>query len=370
MLKKYLFIIVILAFLVSQASQAWVSGYNYRKKITINNAQVDDDDALYTQFPMLVSVTDGDLATEANGGHVTDAQGDDIIFTDANDTQLAHEVEAYTAASGLIIYWVAVDIADSTADEIIYMYYGNYSVTSATESPADVWDANYEGVWHLHDDWTDSTGNHNGTATGTPTHVSFKIGNGMDNDSGDYLTCANTYDVPSTGTLSLWLSHDGFVGKSRFFGAADDFEALYNDNVGGIANNFYHAASGGSLTTGLSSPQTYYFAFTWNGTVLANILNGTTVTTATGNNSDPGTVTFNIGRVPNQPTQPWLGQLDEVRLSKTVRSNGWIATCYNNQNAPGDFITFGPEVNQNLIYDRGTRKNRFDGGVFQNFYDN
>ena len=38
---------------------------------------------------------------------------------------------------------------------------------------------------------------------------------------------------------------------------------------------------------------------------------------------------------------PWVGNLDEVRISKLARSANWIATGYANQNSPATFSTAG-----------------------------
>jgi hypothetical protein len=37
------------------------------------------------------------------------------------------------------------------------------------------------------------------------------------------------------------------------------------------------------------------------------------------------------------------GTMDEVRFSNIARNNGWITTCYNNQNNPSSFYTVGNE---------------------------
>src|SRR5262249_26714913 len=37
------------------------------------------------------------------------------------------------------------------------------------------------------------------------------------------------------------------------------------------------------------------------------------------------------------------GKIDEVRVSKTVRANDWITTCYNNQFSPSTFESLGAE---------------------------
>jgi hypothetical protein len=43
-------------------------------------------------------------------------------------------------------------------------------------------------------------------------------------------------------------------------------------------------------------------------------------------------------------TAPWNGLIDEVRISNVARSADWVTTEYNNQNAPGSFITLGTEI--------------------------
>lgn len=123
-----------------------VCAYNFRKSITVGAGQVISGPL--TNFPLLVNVTDANLKTTANGGNVTDAGGDDIIFRASDGvTQLDHEIERYTATTGEMVAWVRVPSID--VGTVIYMYYGNSCVTQPTQNPTGVWDANFKGVWHL-----------------------------------------------------------------------------------------------------------------------------------------------------------------------------------------------------------------------------
>src|ERR1700733_9172999 len=82
-------------------SDCWAqSSYSYMRTITIAHAQVPNTDQ--TNFPFLFNTTDALLASTANGGHVTNANGYDIIFTsDAAGTQkLNHEIESYNPTTG------------------------------------------------------------------------------------------------------------------------------------------------------------------------------------------------------------------------------------------------------------------------------
>ncbi len=68
------FIALLIAFLslLSYQGYAQVSGYGFKKKITIESDSVSGSSDL-TNFPILISVTDADLKTTGNGGDVTDA---------------------------------------------------------------------------------------------------------------------------------------------------------------------------------------------------------------------------------------------------------------------------------------------------------
>jgi hypothetical protein len=43
---------------------------------------------------------------------------------------------------------------------------------------------------------------------------------------------------------------------------------------------------------------------------------------------------------------PFNGHIDEFRISHTQRSDGWIATTWNNMSSPGAFAVAGAEEQQ------------------------
>jgi hypothetical protein len=123
---------------------------------------------------VLISGTFADLATTANGGNVQNSQGYDIVFTSDATGQhpLPFEQESYSATTGAINYWVQVPTLSHTSDTAVYMFYGNSSITTDQSAKASVWDANYQGVWHLANGITlnasDTTSNaNNGTINGS-----------------------------------------------------------------------------------------------------------------------------------------------------------------------------------------------------------
>jgi len=122
--------------------------YVISRKITIDNTKVVGT-ADHTDFPVLISFTDADLRTIANGGNVYNTNGYDIVFTASDGTTLLDfDLEKYVATTGEYIVWVRIPTLDYDDDTDIYIHYGNASVTT-DQSSTGVWDTNYQGVWHL-----------------------------------------------------------------------------------------------------------------------------------------------------------------------------------------------------------------------------
>ena len=118
----------------------------FRKAIVISHAKVPNSDL--HDFPMLVSLTDEDLRTMANGGHVSHPDGEDISFTDGNGgTQLAHEMESYDPVKGTIRARIRVPKLSHDTDTVTYICYGGPGPSAAAKAK-DVWDANYKMVRH------------------------------------------------------------------------------------------------------------------------------------------------------------------------------------------------------------------------------
>src|SRR6478752_7540342 len=66
------------------AAQSWYNNaWTNRKPVTIDHTKVSGSSNL-VNFPMLLSVTDANLKTVANGGSVGKSDGTDILFTSAD----------------------------------------------------------------------------------------------------------------------------------------------------------------------------------------------------------------------------------------------------------------------------------------------
>lgn len=102
---------------VSAAGESWLSGYGYRKTVTVNSASVLSNYQIKLTVPYVTSKMNADFS--------------DLRFTSSDGaTELSYWIESYTASTSAII-WVKVPSIDS-GDNTIYIYYGKNSATTAS----------------------------------------------------------------------------------------------------------------------------------------------------------------------------------------------------------------------------------------------
>ena len=359
-------LIVVLSALAADAQAAWYdSNWQYRKALTIDSAQVPSDQ---TNFAVLISITDTDLAAGAR------SDGFDIVFTDsAGTTKLDHEIESYASGTGALVAWVRVPTLTSSANNIVYLYYGYASATDQQNTPG-VWDANYVGVWHLdespangvagHDESTgnptDATPLNFGAAAGSRTNGVGQI-DGADELDGvdDRVDAGSDAVLDDLGplTISAWVKPDtylasnaptvvrkdsGGAGNGRWLVEIDNTAPESNSLAflkGHTTSNLDVASATGVIVIGAWQQ----VVATWDGSVNVSgvhlYVNG--LETAYGA-TQAGVGTPISDAIENvvfgasgDGTSALHGSIDEVHISNTVRSADWIRTEYNNQNSPG-----------------------------------
>jgi hypothetical protein len=343
------------------------SAFSYRKTITINAGQVTGGPQ--TGFPMLISHTDPDLRTTANGGLVVNANGFDIIFRAVDDVTcggpgtapctLSHEVESYTATTGQIIAWVNVPSINNGT--VIYVYYGDAAVTASTQDPTGVWDTNYKGVWHETGGVADSTQYaSSGTNVGT-TNVAGTIANARQfNGTSQYFWVADSpnFNVGTgTMTISAWIyrhtnaNYHGIASHTNGTAATDGWWFTAFSNGGTPANVLNFSMNGTDhYSTGTITLNTWtYVAAVKSGTAVSFYINGALSNTVNnGQNINDSAGRLRVGiEGSSHGNQYFDGVIDETRLSTMARSSGWIATEYRNQSAPVTFYALGARQGPN-----------------------
>jgi hypothetical protein len=329
---------------------------------------------------MLFSYTDDSFKSVANGGKISVPGTNDpydLIFRDSTSAQLDHEIEKYDPATGEVRAWVRVpSITDGT---VLYVYYGNSSITASTQNKTGVWDSDYKGVWHLKESAggsgaiKDSTSNaNNGTTTGTLGYeqtgqigsaVKFnQDGDQASNNSGATKTEAvsfgdSPFDITSTITVSGWIKQNSWncsvtvsTPTERGFMKGDGSTDVWGfDRYDRCAVRFYLFNSSsdykGAAYWWTDSTWTY-FVGTYDGSYVRLYVNGAQQASDT----QTGSIKTNnsnlvLGNKDSAAAaQTWRGWFDEFRVSNSARSAGWIHTEFHNQGSPSTFFTLGSET--------------------------
>ncbi len=333
----------------------------YRKNITIDHSKVSGTQA---SFPVLVSLTaDPDLSASAQ------ADGDDILFTSADGvTKIPHEIESYSA--GTLVAWVNVPSLSSTTDTVIMMYYGNTGAASQ-QNPTGVWDSNFVVVQHMNGASSaaldDSTANNNDVTSqiGTPTYQQTgKIGTAVrftgspDSMSGDAVEIpdAASLDLSSQVTACAWIkpvpassfwnriiakSHTSNAKPWTMYGLMyDDHDHIRSEIGSGEIR--YH--TNGNTATG-GNAWLYGCAVYDHSSILIYLNGNADNATPKGlsGNMDTNNMPLSIARS-GFGSDYFNGTIDEVRVSSTARTTGWIKTEYNTMNSPATFYAVGTAV--------------------------
>lgn len=350
-------------------SEAWRdANYQYRKEITVQDANIDGD---LTDFPLLVAWNnDTDLETSK-----VQSDLDDVRFYDSSGNLLKFEIDDFEidGTDSTARIWVkkpTLYASPSGSDNKIWMYYG-YASAANGEDAANVWDSNFKGVWHCQEDPSgsapqilDSTSNNNdGTSNGSMTSgdsVSGIVGNGLDFDgSNDYIDVGDAIESTDNSgklTLEVWLNGnslaawDAIVGKDQGVGGNDSDWGLWlqgskKPDIWGTFGSYKNLLTG---TTVLANGTDYYIAFASGASDHELYVNGASEATETSSGAWAN-VTNNpnmtIGRVRSN-TYNINGVISEVRVSAERRSDAWIKFCHHNIAAADNELTWGSEEAQ------------------------
>ena len=333
-----------------------------RKQITIQSSRVEAPPGprVLTDFPVLFSVTDEDIAARAT------TDGRDIYFVAADGvTRLDFEIEKWVPGTGELVAWVKLPQLSATSNTVFYVHYGDPDQAGSL-NPRDVWTNDFVAVWHLAQnpgpggagDIVDSTTGNDGTARNMQANdlVTGRVGNALDFDgSNDEITFDNPISGAGPHTISAWVnqrsttSHDALVvlgndapSQARWFYSA------YFDNK--VAFGFYANDRDPDLVIVNQGWKLLHWTFDGasNRLYVDGALEYGPIAPPNGGINTQGS----DGRIGNTPPgTPGFGsnmnldgQADEVRIATTARSAEWIQTEFNNQSSPSTFYAVGEET--------------------------
>ena len=333
--------------------------FTYFRTLTFDHTKVPSDQ---TNFAVAVVGTISTLATVANGGHVQNASGFDIVFStdDAGTSRLNWEVVSWDATTGAVEYWVQVPTLSSSVDTVIYLVYGDAAISTDQSNGPGTWDSNYAAVYHMGAQASlstaDSTGVNNGTnhGAGVTTGVLGAPSGAatFSSASSQYIDLGNDASIEIAGpiTIEAWV---------KMTGTGSTFQLLVSnlDAAGSngylltfhISVDFYIElvnAGTGQTANGRSVSVTNWnhIVATYDGTTLSFYTDATLDNTSVvGLGIGASSSNVNIGRWPGGATDYADGDIDEVRISKVARSADYVTTTYNVANNPSGFTTVGSE---------------------------
>lgn len=344
---------------ISMRPQVYIPPPEYRMKLTFDNS---GSASTLASFPVLIRLTNihSDFWARVSSA-ITTADTKDVHFRDSDAvTELYFEAELIDYANKLAYFWVKVPQVDAASStDFIYVYYGlSGAIQSSYNSPNNVYDTSFRMVQHLEENTADINGIRDSTANNnhgtpysnvTPTNLyrsSNQVDGGVYTRGGgsnrNYIRVANASSLNFTSAITweAWAStlannvSDTVLSKGN--------QGILKNNNNGWRGSAVIAGTTRTLDWGSGRPTQntwYHVAFTYDGANMRIFVNGT----QTNSSARTGALTSNTSILAVGSTlgtgSYFNGYLDEVTLSSTARSAGWIRARYLSQNY--SFVTFG-----------------------------
>ena len=346
----------------SQSSTATIvlsnaNGFSYQRAITINHTQVPNTDQ--TNFPVLISGTYPWLATTSNGGHVTNPNGYDIVFTSDPTcvTKLNFEVEQWNAQTGVFVGWVRIPTLSHTSDTVIYACYGNASISTDQSNGHGTWDGTFEGVWHFPNGTVlsanDSTSNaNNATSLNGTSATAGKIDGAARFNGSNYLA------IPNSPSLNNWTVQTVSMWVNIQPGMNGGFTRLVEKGTGQEWSIFWSGSDEISITSpvtedvnstsSLGDGQWHKIDVTIDSNLVSIYVDGNRNITQASFAPPSTNGNLVIGAYPGGGSNFYRGLADELRIANVERSPDWITASYNSENSPSTFYTLGSESSGTL----------------------
>jgi len=316
-------------------SVAWLSGYSTRKKLTIDHNKID---SALSNFPVLVKLTSSNFDfSKANN------DGFDIRFTSSNGTTLLkYEREQHDSSGQKAEYWVKIPSISADVNTDFYIYYRTTDTADGAE-PSNVWDSNFQGVYHM-TNLNDSSGyGRNGSAVGSITQAEGKIYKSQ-YDNATYGSRINLGSGShwALGTMTLEIYGNMTGGDTYICKDWGTGYALYMDGSNHAVMTLTDQANGRKVTGTTDVKNNFhYIAGTYDGTTIKLFVNG--VSEGTPYNygfTYSGSAELYIGG--NNFGGGGIGYWDEVRISNISRGSAWIKASYHSEN--DSLLTYGKDT--------------------------
>lgn len=327
--------------------------FKWRIPLEIDQSKLTDQ-TLY-HFPLMVSITDPDLRSVANGGKVVSNEGNDIYFTSSDGISvLDFEVEKYNPQTGECLAWVRMDSINKKTANQIYLYFSNKNAANA--STRDAWSNSYKAVWHLKGLLSAKNPHSNAFTEAKPLNAKDNrdLYIPSERNSSRFLCMNSPEDVNITSDLSLsaWVYFDNVKDEQIIVTNQLDNQGGYSFKLKdkqlnlSICNEKGESSEIPSDVEGqkLEKGQWYHVAATYSDYKDSIILyvNGEVARQYSTTQQLAQSKGFiQIGRNPSSKQFYLDGSVVEVHVSNAFLSKTWIAAEFQNQSKPNEFLKAG-----------------------------
>jgi len=286
--------------------------------------------AVEENFPLLVRLTKDNFDFSQ-----AKAQGEDVRFADSTGQPLAYQVEDWDTSNGTACVWVRIPAIKGQARQQIKMYWGKADATNEFSGSVVFNEANgFVSVWHMNEPVQDEVGTLNSTNVRT-TATAGMIGPARHLGGGQGIFCGEQITNYPSGadahSTEAWFRAEqpnstiiGWGNEGGNQGSKVRMQFRSPPHVH-IDSDFSDVEGASTLPMGAW----LHVAHTYG--------RGTGKLYINGRLDGSATPTLNI----KNPARLWLGgwynnydfigDLDEVRISKVARSADWIKLEYENQ---------------------------------------
>jgi len=363
---RVLFVFFLLAVMMvpSAAHAWWNTDWVYRKKITIDASAMA---GALTEDPgrvaLLIRLHDGIFK-------FSDAKedGTDLRFVDSDDkTPLKFHIDTYDSLLGIALLWVDVPAIPAGGTREMYLYFGNAKAPNAAD-PRGTYDADQTLVYHFADRAApprDETAYNNGGQPAVTSVDDALIGRGV------HFGGTNVINLPRSPSLAIaagspftwsaWIKPDPMQRTGVLFAKRDGTNSLVIglDQGAPYVNIINGAANARSAVLPALEPAKWHHIAVVAAAQITLYIDGKAAATSaaalpalTGAGTLGGDTARPAGAAAPAAAGGFVGDLDELEISKVARSAGFIAASVSAQGMDAKLLAYG-EDEENASWNGG-----------------
>ncbi|RJR22851.1 MAG: DUF2341 domain-containing protein [Nitrospiraceae bacterium] len=336
-------------FMVPDANAWWDGKWQQRMKIQFdtssNGAGIDENVA---DVPLLVRLHTGNFSFPS-----AKEDGSDLRFVSLDDkSPLKYHIEKFDPIEEIALIWVKVPrISGGGSQDSIWMYYGNDSAPDGQDA-GGTYDVNQVAVYHLGDEDgnpRDATAysNHAASFSGK-LGVPSVVGNGAQfSGAGELMTItrASSLNFTKGFTFSTWVRVNQSEGNTHFLSWDDGKQSF---TVGVEESKVYCSLSTGKgqatvtpKTAVLTPKGWHHLAVTADpDNQITLYLDGRQAAYIKLKGMVPAPAADIIIGASVKGSNVFTGDVDEMQLSGTARSAGWIRAAFQGQGPDGMLMSY------------------------------